>query len=357
MKEAKAEIIRKVLIVITVILIFTTFGLLLITTQTKTVVLDYYGDIKSIKTLSGTIDAFLLQNKISINENTVVYPDKNTVLTDGMTISIYSVNESSKFNLDDFVSDYNPIVAKVEEVVEPVPFSEETKDNEIMNRGTSNVLQEGINGEKVTKYLVKYTNDIEIARKQIDTVVTLEAQNRIVEVGTKIVPVVSRSSVVTSIRNTNLGSDFKVYNIKLPQEEQEYAYKVCKRYGIEYELFLAVMYKESGYNRYALGGGNSYGLCQIHVSNHASLRNKLGISDYYNPYDNMTAGAYLLSLYFGNARKQQTTKEGIEAYALNSYNMGEGVFIRNCYSKGVLNREYSNSIRSLRDRLVINGGL
>lgn len=357
MKEGKVEVLRKVVMIITVILIFATAGLFLISTQVKTVVLNYYGSIKTVRTLSTTVDSFLLQNKIYLSENTQITPSVDSSLENGMEIKIYSSEEIAKLNLEELASDYNPIILKVEEVVESIPYAEETKNNPVMDRGTTGVLQEGSDGEKTTKYLVKYSNNEEIYRAELGTIVTEEATNKIIEVGTKLVPVVSRSSIVTSVSVTPVDEGFKQYNIKLPVEQQEYAYNICKKYGIDYELFLAMMYKESGYNQYAVGGGNSYGLCQIHISNHAKLSVKLGISDFYNPYDNMTAGAYLLSLYFGTARTQVSDQDSIEAYALNSYNMGEGLYYSLCFSQGILNREYSNSIKALRTRLIANGGL
>ncbi len=356
MKEDKSEILRKTVIVITIILIFATAGLLLVTTQVKNVVIDYYGDVRSIKTLSGTVDAFLLQNKIYVGENVYVSPARDSVITDGMEIKIYSSQEASKLSIDEYYKDYSPMVAKIEEVVETIPFSEETKDNSLINRGTTSVLQEGKEGQKTTKYLVKYKNNEEILRATLGEEITSDPENKIIEVGTKIVPVVSRSAIVTSVSGTAVDSGFIQYNIKLPVVQQEYAYNICKKYGIQYELFLAMMFKESGYNTNAVGGGNSYGLCQIHISNHAKLSSRLGISNFYDPYDNMTAGAYLLSQYFGTARTQVSDDASIEAYALNSYNMGEGVYFNTCFSKGVLNREYSNSIKTLRDRLIANGG-
>ncbi|MNI56195.1 hypothetical protein D3C73_1111860 [compost metagenome] len=65
----------------------------------------------------------------------------------------------------------------------------------------------------------------------------------------------------------------------------------------------------------------------------------------------------MLALYFGSARKVVSDPAQVEIYALNSYNMGEGAYFNICYSKGVLNRSYSTTIRNLRDRLITNGGL
>ena len=72
MEEDKAYIIRKVLTVVSLILIFATAGLLAITTQLKTVTFNYYGDVKSIKTLASSVDAFLFQNNIFLDEDALV---------------------------------------------------------------------------------------------------------------------------------------------------------------------------------------------------------------------------------------------------------------------------------------------
>lgn len=357
MKKDKAHIIRKTLIVIVLILVVATSGLFAIKTQIKQVTLNYYGSVQNLNTVAGTVDSFLIQNKIYVGDNMVVEPSRDTKLIDGMKITIYSKQELAKLDYTEvFGKDYSPMVAKVVEVFEDIPFGEQKKDNPKVDRGTENVVQEGKNGTKSTKFLVKYQNNQEVYRKEMSTVVVAEAQDKIIEVGTKINPVSSRSAVVKSINAIPVDAGFRKYNIALSEDLQKYAYNLCKQYGLDYELFLAVMYKESGYNQYALGGGNSYGLCQIHVSNHSNLRSKLGVSNFFDPYDNMTAGAYLLAHYFTAARNR-VSGDAVTVYALNSYNMGEGAYFNNCYSKGILNRSYSTSVLNLRNSLITNGGL
>ena len=351
----KAYVLRKTLVIITMILIFTTVGLFLISMNLKTITLDYYGDIKNIKTMSNTVDGFLLQNQINVDSNEKVEPNLDTKITDGMQIKIHSTNELAKINIDEIENEFNPVVAKIEEVIEPIPFEEEKKNNSTMDRGTTKTVQKGVEGKKSTKYLVKYNKNQEVYRAKLSTEILSAAKNQIIEVGTKLNLTASRSAVVRSIGAIQVDSNFKKYNIRLPEEQQEFAYNVCKKYGIQYELFLAIMYKESGFNAGAVGGGNSYGLCQIHVSNFSNLRARLGVSDFTDPYDNMTAGAYLLSNYFASARKVVSGEDAVEAYALNSYNMGEGVFYNSCYSQGILDRAYSNSVKSIRNSLIANG--
>ena len=354
MKEDKAYVLRKALVIITVMLIFITAGISLVAMQIKTVTFNYFGDIKTIKTLSINIESFLLQNKIKLSDDMILSPTKDTKIKNNMEIKIYSNKEISKIDTLAMYAQYKPVVAKIIEVSEAIPFVEEQVNNPTINRGVSKISKEGTNGEKVIKYLVKYAGETEIYKAELKVDTKTEAQNKVIEVGTKLNPVVSRTAPVII---PTVDSGFRSYNIKLPVDQQQYAYSMCQKYGVQYELLLAVMYKESGYNSGSIGGGNSYGLCQIHISNHTNLRNRLGISNFLDPYDNIKAGAYMLSLYMNSGRKVSSDAGTIEVYALNSYNMGEGSYFSNCYSKGIVDRSYSNSAISIKNRLINNGGL
>lgn len=333
--ENIVHIFRKTLSVISMILVFATIGLLSITTQIKTVTLNYYGNTKTVRTLASSIDSFLLQNKIYVNDDTLVSPSKTDMITNGMEITISSDKELAKIDIDEIKSDFEPMVAKFEEVIEIIPYDEETKDNPEIDKGTTQTLQEGVEGKKTTSYIVRYNNNKEIERAEVNSEVLSEAKNRVIEVGTRVT--VSRSAFVNSVVSSPVDGDFRSYNIALPLEQQQYAYNICKRYGIDYELFLAMMYKESTYRPGVVGGGNSYGLCQIHVSNHGNLMARLGITNFFDPYDNMTAGAYLLSNY------------------MNMY--GDTVTALNAYNGRVANNSYGNSVLNYRGILISNGGL
>ena len=355
MEEDKAYIIRKVLTVVSLILIFATAGLLAITTQLKTVTFNYYGDVKSIKTLASSVDAFLFQNNIFLDEDALVEPSKDARLTNGMTIAISDTSDGA-FDVESVRESYAPIVASVKEEIEAIPFEEETVNNEEVDSGKTQVLQEGVEGSKSISYIVKSTKDKVIQKNEIGTEILAQAQNRVVEVGTKVT--VSRSEVVTSISSQVVDGGFVAYNISLPIEYQQYAYNLCKRYGIDYPLFIALMYRESGFNASVIGaGGYAYGLCQIGISNYSNLNAKLGITDLLDPYDNMTAGAYMLSVYMGIAATKVSDEQTKIVYALNSYNMGEGGYYNNCFSQGIIDRAYSNNILATRERLINTGGL
>lgn len=354
MKEDKAYVLRKTLVIITIMLIFITAGISLVSMQIKTVAFNYFGNTQEVKTLSTTVEGFLLQNKIYLSDDMIVSPSKDTLIYNNIEIKIYTETKLSKIDTVSLYAEYKPVVAKIIEVSEAIPFEEEKIDNPAINRGVTKVSKEGINGEKVTKYFVKYSGEVELSKVALTTDVKTEPQSKVVEVGTKLTPFVSRTAPVVI---PTVDSGFKTYNIKLPEDQQKYAYSMCQTYGIQYELLLAVMYKESGYNPNAIGGGNSYGLSQIHISNFTNLKNRLGISNLLDPYDNIKAGAYMLALYMGSAKKVSSDPTTIEVYALNSYNMGEGSYYNNCYSRGIVDRGYSNSVLSLRNTLINNGGL
>lgn len=355
MKEDKAYILRNFLTVVSLVLIFATAGLLAITTQLKTITFNYYGNVKTIKTLTSSVDAFLIQNLIFTNEDAVIEPAKGSRIKNGMTLSIYSNTEES-FDVESIRESYSPIVATVKEEIEAIPFEEETVNNAEVESGTTQVLQEGVDGSKSISYIVKSSKDKIIQKNEVDSQILAQAQNRVVEVGTKVT--VSRSSIVTSIGSQPVDAGFVQYNIALPVEQQQYAYNLCKRYGLDYPLFIALMFRESGYNPNAVSaGGYAYGLCQIAITNYSNLNAKLGITDLLDPYDNMTAGAYMLSTYMGIAAMHVSDEQTKVVYALNSYNMGENGYYNNCFSQGIIDRAYSNNVLATRERLITTGSI
>lgn len=352
MKEDKAYYVRKTFTVICLILFFSTVGLFMINSQLKTVTLDYHGDKQTIKTMATNVQDFLIQNKISLNNNEKIWPETSTELENGMVIEIESTDQLAKIDIDKMIKDNQVIIAKIEEVIEDVPYEEEKQNNSTLDRGVTNVLKEGKDGKICTKYLVRYNNGEVVERAKIGTEVLSEVENQVIEIGTKIITS-SRSNIVQSAASSATDAGFRYYNIPLSREYQEYAYNICKKYGIQYELLLAVMYCESGFNVNA-SSGTAYGLCQIHYSNYSNLSSKLGITDLFDPYDNMTSGAYMLSLYLNNARKF-VSEDSVEVYALNSYNMGDAAYYSQCFSQGILNRAYSNKVISVKNSLISRG--
>ena len=139
-----------------------------------------------------------------------------------------------------------------------------------------------------------------------------------------------------------------IYDIALSQELQEYTYKIAQEYSINYELVLSVMFVESSYRDWITGGSGERGLMQIHPINFPKLRQELGITDFYNPKQNILAGVYMLA-------DLNDKYEDVDRI-LMAYNMGESG-ARRVISRGISKSRYSINIRRVREKLMHEGGL
>ena len=122
---------------------------------------------------------------------------------------------------------------------------------------------------------------------------------------------------------------------------QDYLWKTCKKYKVTdyYELFIAQMYHESGFQTDIVSGTNDYGLMQINKCNHGWLSKKLGKSNFLDPYTSIEAGVYILSDYLKKYDDVQT--------ALVCYNMGESAI-----QKGIYSTKYSRGVLADEKLLV-----
>lgn len=139
----------------------------------------------------------------------------------------------------------------------------------------------------------------------------------------------------------------KIYNIKLSSYLQTYTYRICKKYKVDYELALAVMFNESSFNPKAYNSRcGDFGIMQINKQNHNWLSKKLGITDFFDAEQNIHAGVYMLSLNNG---------EGYH-YILMSYNMGEPRTTE-LYQSGVFTSKYSLKVMDTYYKLKETGGI
>lgn len=113
-------------------------------------------------------------------------------------------------------------------------------------------------------------------------------------------------AVTTSITNTTVTTTTStttisptttapaLYDIPLSDELQQYTIELCKQYGVGPELVFALMGVESEYRPDVISCTNDYGLMQINRCNHKWLSDKLGITDFLDPQQNILAGVYML---------------------------------------------------------------
>lgn len=133
------------------------------------------------------------------------------------------------------------------------------------------------------------------------------------------------------------------YDIPLDREQQDIVREISGEYGVPFELALAVMQVESGFDVDAIGGGNCYGIMQIHKINHSALEKQLGVTDWLSLSDNARAGCYMLG--------KLLDKYQDETRALMAYNMGEGA-AKKAWNAGTRSTGYTEKVKAAKQSLT-----
>lgn len=141
---------------------------------------------------------------------------------------------------------------------------------------------------------------------------------------------------------------YYIEEIGLDKEFQKYLYDMCNEYDVDYLVALAIMMTENPnfdptlvyHNK---NGSIDVGLFQINSCNHEWLINKLGISDYKDPYDSIYAGVYFISYQM---------EQGMEGHGLfMAYNMWWETAQR-LINKGTTSTEYSRKAMKNYNKLL-----
>lgn len=126
-------------------------------------------DIKTYRTWTKTIREFLSEEKIKIGEQDIVKPEIGEKITGEMEIKITRVGYTEMKETETI--DYKTII----------------QDDSTLERGTTKIKQNGINGIKEFTYKVRRENGKEVSRKLMKTETTREPENKIISKGTKII--------------------------------------------------------------------------------------------------------------------------------------------------------------------------
>lgn len=104
----------------------------------------------------------------------------------------------------------------------------------------------------------------------------------------------------------------------MSHELQTYIYELCLKYDIEwfYPYFMAQLFHESRWQEGLVTEKGDYGIAQINTSMHPYLTEALGITDFTNSYNSVTAGLYLMHDYLSRG---YTVRQ-----AMTAYRWGEG---------------------------------
>ena len=105
--------------------------------------------------------------------------------------------------------------------------------------------------------------------------------------------------------------------VEVPEEIKAICEEVGKEYNLCPELLEAICWKESWFKtEITNASGTCFGLMQIHRGSHRKRMERLGVTDLYDPEQNIRTGADYLSELFA--------KYGDMATALESYNGDSG---------------------------------
>lgn len=119
------------------------------------------------------------------------------------------------------------------------------------------------------------------------------------------------------------------YNVNLPEYIQDVIIAECKMYGIPPSIVIAMIERESQFDRYAIGDdGRSLGLMQVQPKEHINRMIQMGCTDLFDPIQNVKVGIAIL----GDLKNQHNDI----GWALTAYNSGSGGL--NAYAMAVIER-------------------
>ena len=133
------------------------------------------------------------------------------------------------------------------------------------------------------------------------------------------------------------------YDVPMDKHLQEYAQDLCREYDFPYKYVVAIIDQESAFQPDAVSGTSDYGLMQINKINHEWLRETLGVTDFFDPEQNIQCGIYMIQ------RLYHKYGEDITA-ALMAYNCGE-TGAAELWAQGIAFTRYSSAIEEKAENL------
>lgn len=170
----------------------------------------------------------------------------------------------------------------------------------------------------------------------------LDAAAESMNLATTAAPAVEMSLLTCGV--DMVGEGVPLFPVPLDVGLQNYIIQLCDAHNIEPELVFAVIEHESDYNPAATGDeGNSHGLLQIQPRWHGERMARLGCTDLFDPWQNVTVGVDLLA--------ELIEKHETVSMALMVYNAGPTGADTYWFSKGIFSTDYSRTVLSIAERL------
>jgi len=134
--------------------------------------------------------------------------------------------------------------------------------------------------------------------------------------------------------------EFVQLDIALSEEIQKFIWDLCEENNIAFELVIALIEVESTF-RSRLVSHSNYGLMQINIVNHRRLKSELGITNFLDPKQNITAGVFMLTELF--ERYTDTSM------VLMAYNHGDAGAKR-LWDRKIYETKYTRKVFAAQDK-------
>lgn len=156
--------------------------------KAKEVILLVDGKERKIQTPETSIEEMLKSEKITVDNNDRVSPQKDAKIKSGLKVEVVRVEE------------------KLVTSKEAIDFDTETKENSNLESGTKKVVQKGENGEKEIVTKIIYEDGKEFSKKVVSEKVIKEPKSQIIEKGTKKKVVTTTTKKDKSSSNSSKGN-------------------------------------------------------------------------------------------------------------------------------------------------------
>lgn len=151
-----------------------------------------------------------------------------------------------------------------------------------------------------------------------------------------------------SEKDCEIVDSVQYFDVPLSEDLQDYIFGQCESVGIEPEIIIAMIEKESTYEADVIGdNGRAFGLMQIHPRWHSWRMEELGCTDLLDPFDNVTVGIDILAELIEIGAAEGKSIE----WALMAYNGGED-YADSLISEGQIS-EYASDVMNIADGLEV----
>lgn len=175
------------------------------------------------------------------------------------------------------------------------------------------------------------------------TTINLMKTHQVLEAVQRIEPVVVESIVVERVVEAvqevepvpEVEDEPIRINCPLDDATQQMILDKSEEHGVDFTMTMGVIYTESRFQPDVISSGGDYGLMQINQINHEWLSEELGITDFLDPEQNVTAGLHILSTL--------SDKYDDPAQVLMAYNMGERG-AKKLWDQGIYTSDYAEKV-------------